>query len=61
LKNQKISIFLPKIKKQKMTNFWGTLSEKLRDRINESITLADSGQKTPHHEVMARFKKQLQA
>jgi predicted transcriptional regulator len=51
------------IKKQKNTDvdFWETLSEKQRDRINESITQADSGQKAPHHEVMAQFRKQLQA
>lgn len=51
------------IKKQKSddVDFWETLSEKQRDRINESIALADSGQKTPHHEVMAQFRKQLQS
>jgi predicted transcriptional regulator len=44
-----------------MTDFWKTLSKKQRDRINESITQADSGQKAPHQEVIAQFRKQLQA
>jgi hypothetical protein len=61
LKNQKIALTLHKIKKYEMNDFGKTLSKRQRDRINESIALADSGQKTPHHEVMAQFRKQLQA
>ncbi len=51
------------IKKQKNNDvdFWETLSEKQQDRINKSIRQADDGQKTSHHEVIAQFRKQLQA
>ncbi len=49
------------VKKQKSNtiDFWETLTEKQRERINESMKLADYGNKTPHQEVMAAFRKQL--
>lgn len=51
------------LKKQnnKDVDFWEALNENQRERINESIAMADAGQKTPHHEVMAQFRQQLQA
>ena len=40
-------------------DFWDTLSEKQKERVNQSIQSVEDGNKTPHAEVMSTFKKQL--
>ena len=40
-------------------DFWDTLSEKQKERVNQSIQSVEDGNKTPHAEVMSAFKKQL--
>ena len=40
-------------------DFWDTLSEKQKERVNQSIQSIEERNKTPHAEVMNAFKKQL--
>ena len=49
------------VKKQQEidVDFWDTLSEKQKERVNQSIQSVEDGNKTPHAEVMSAFKKQL--
>lgn len=40
-------------------DFWKTLTEKQKERVNQSIQSIEAGNKTPHAEVMSTFRKQL--
>ena len=52
------------VKKQQETDvevdFWNTLTEQQKERVNQSIESIDAGSKTPHAEVMSAFRKQHQ-
>jgi len=40
-------------------DFWDELPETIKERIDEAIKQADSGQLIPHEEVMKKYKKWL--